>query len=114
MQLDGGECSEKFDVGQGLGQEFVSVPLLLFNMHMFDGGAACRRETRPHWCTRHDIVQLRRKKDKGEKKAVGGKSRRRGVKKEEEEMEAQELWSMLYADDAGIVLRSPGGLESRW
>ena len=27
------------------------------------------------------------------------------------EMEAQTLWAMLYADDAGIVSRSPNGLE---
>ena len=27
-------------------------------------------------------------------------------------MEAQGLWGMLYADDAGIISRSPGGIEN--
>ena len=56
------------------------------------------------------MVQLQRKKEKGEMKATsrtGNVDGRRG----EEEEEMQRLWGMLYADDAGIVSRSSEGLE---
>ena len=45
VRLDDGECSDKFDVGQGLRQGCVLAPLL-FNM-FFHGGTACGRETPP-------------------------------------------------------------------
>ena len=54
-----------------------------------------------------NMVRLQRKKEKGSRRRA---SHRRGGKKKEEE-EAQKFWGMLYADDAGIVSRSPGGLE---
>ena len=43
MRLDDGECSDKFDAGQGLRQGCVLAPLL-FRM-FFYGGTACGRET---------------------------------------------------------------------
>ena len=57
-----------------------------------------------------NMVQLQRKKEKGEKKGTSrtGKVDGRGEKEEEE---GQRLWGLLYADDAGIVSRSPEGLE---
>ena len=58
-----------------------------------------------------NMVQLQRKKEKGEKKGTPrtGKVDGRGGKEEEEEV--QRLWGILYADDAGIVSRSSEGLE---
>ena len=59
------------------------------------------------------MLQLQ-KKDKGKKKSNqrAGKVDGRGGKEEEEgEEEAQRLRSMLYADDAGILSQSHGGLE---
>ena len=56
-----------------------------------------------------NMVQLQRKK-KGEKKGTsrtGNVDGRRG--KEEEDV--QRWWGMLWADNAGIVTGSPGGLE---
>ena len=57
-----------------------------------------------------NMVQLQRKKENGKKKGTSrtGKVDGRGGKEEEE---VQRLWGMLYADDAGIVLRSSEGLE---
>ena len=54
------------------------------------------------------MVQLQPKK--GEKKGKPRAGKVDGRRKEEEEA-AQELWGMLYADDAGIISRSPGGLD---
>ena len=56
-------------------------------------------------------MRLKQRKEKGENKSKPRASKvdRRGG---EEEEEAQELWGMLYANDAGIVSRSPGGLET--
>ena len=49
-----------------------------------------------------NMVQLERKKDKGEKKGNPRARKVHGREKEEEEV-TQELWGMLYADYAGIV-----------
>ena len=54
------------------------------------------------------MVQLQRKEKQGGKKRGRARTGRvDGHKKEK----AQTLWGILYADDAGIVPRSPEGLE---
>ena len=57
------------------------------------------------------MVQPQRKKGKRKKKVTPrtGHVDGRGGKKEAQE--AQGSWGMLYADDLGVVARSPGGLE---
>ena len=50
-----------------------------------------------------------KKGEKGEKKE--GRARVGRVDRQKKEEAAQTLWGMLYADDAGIVSRSPEGLE---
>ena len=57
-----------------------------------------------------NMVQLQRKKEKGEKKGTSRTDKVDGRRGKEEE-EVQRLWGMLYADDAGIVLQSSEGLE---
>ena len=53
-----------------------------------------------------------RDREKGRRKRGRAQARRvDGKKEEEEEEETQTMWGMLYADDAGIVSRSPEGLE---
>ena len=53
------------------------------------------------------MVQLQRKETGGETRGKARAGRVDGQRKEE----AQTLWGMLYADDAGILARSPEGLE---
>ena len=55
------------------------------------------------------MVQLQRKKEKGEKQKGGARAGRVDGQRKEEEV--QTLEGMLYADDAGIVSRSPERLE---
>ena len=55
------------------------------------------------------MVQLLRKKEKGGKKERSARAGKVDGQKKEEA--AQTLWGMLYADDAGVVSRSPEGLE---
>ena len=55
-------------------------------------------------------MRLKQRKEKRENKSKARASKVDGRGGEEEEEEAQELWGMLYANDAGIVSRSPGGL----
>ena len=54
------------------------------------------------------LVQLQRKQEKKKKR---GKARAGQVDRQGNDKEIQTLWAMLYADDAGIVSRSPNGLE---
>ena len=55
------------------------------------------------------MVQLKERRRVGEKKR--GRVRAGRVEGQRKEEEAQTLWGMLYDDDAGIVSRSPEGLE---
>ena len=56
------------------------------------------------------MVQLQRKEEKREQKRARARSGR--VDRQRKEEEAQTMWGMLYADDVGIVSRSPEeGLE---
>ena len=54
------------------------------------------------------MVQVLRKEKGGKKE---GRERAGRVDGQEKEEAAHTLWGMLYADDAGIVSRSPEGLE---
>ena len=56
-----------------------------------------------------NIVQLQPNKEKGERKRR--KARARPTDGRGKEKDAKTLWAVLYADDAGIVSRSPNGLE---
>ena len=110
VRLGYGECSDKFDVGQGLRQRCVLAPPL-FNMFFMAVLRVAEKCFLADAAITDNMVQLQRK-EKSEKKGTSrtGKVDGRGGKEEEEE-EVQRLWGMLYADDAGIVSRSSGGLE---
>ena len=109
VRLDDGECSHTFDVGQGLRQGCVLAPLL-FNMLFTAVLRVAEERLLADAAITDNMVQLQRKKGKGEKKGTSrtGKVDRRGGKEEEE---VQRLWGMLYADDAGVLSRSSEGLE---
>ena len=95
--LHDGECSDMFDVEQGIRRGCVLAPML-FNMFFT---AAVLSVTEEHFTADAAIldssmVKLQRKEN--------GKRRGGGNGQEEE---ARTLWGMLYADDAGIASRSP-------
>ena len=108
VRLDDGECSDKFGVGQGLGQGCVLAPLLFSTLFTAVLRVAEKRFLADAAIT-DNRVQLQRK-EKGEKKgtSITGKVNGRGGKEEEE---VQRLWGVLYAEDADIVSRSSEGLE---
>ena len=108
VRLDDGECSDKFDVGQGLRQRCVLAPLQ-FNMFFTAVLRVAAKRFLADEAITENMVQLQRKEG-GEKKGTsraGEVDGRRGKKGEE----VQRLWGMLYADDAGIVSRSSERLE---
>ena len=107
--LDDEECSDKFNVGQGLRQGCVLAPLL-FNMFFTAVLRMAEKRLLSDAATTDNMVQLQRKKEKGEKKGTSrtGKVDGRGGKEGEE---VPRLLGILYADDAGIVSRSSEGLE---
>ena len=110
VRLDDGECSDKFDVGQGLRQGYVLAPLL-FNMFITAVLRVAEKRFLADAAITDNMVQLQRKEEKGEKKGTSGTGKVDGRGGKEEEEEVQRLWGMLYADDAGIASRSSEGLE---
>ena len=109
LRLDDGERSDKFDVGQGLRQECVLAPPL-FNMLFTTVLRVAEKRFLVDAAITDNMVQLQRKKEKGEKKDTSRTEQVDGRRGKEEE-EPQRLWCMLYAEDVGIVSRSSEGLE---
>ena len=108
VRLDDGECSDKFDVLQGLRQGYVLAPLL-FNMFFTVVLRVAEKRT---WLMQPSRTtgQLQRKEEKGEKTGSSRTGKVDGRTGTEEE-KVQGLCGMLYADDAGIVSQSSEGLE---
>ena len=110
VRLDDEECSDKFDVGQGLRQRCVLAPLL-FNMFFTAVLRVAEKRFLADAAITDSMVQLQRKKKKGEKRGTSRTTGKVDGRRGKEEEEVQRLWGMLYADDAGIVSRSSEGLE---
>eukprot|EP00904_Undaria_pinnatifida_P002495 jgi/Undpi1/12246/HiC_scaffold_5.g01922.m1 len=104
VRLDDGECLDKFDVGQGLRQGCVLAPLL-FNMFCTAVLRVGDKRFLADAAITDSMVQLQRKKEKGEKKGTSRTGKFDGRRGKNEE-EVQRLWGMLCADDAGVVSRS--------
>ena len=108
VRLDDGECSNKFDVGQGLRQGCVLAPML-FNMFFTAVLSVAEKRFLADAGITDNIVQLQRKKE-GENRGTSRTGEVDGRRGKEGEG-VQRLWGMLYADDAGIVSRSSERLE---
>ena len=108
MQLDYGECSEKFEVGQGLRRGVVLAPLL-FNMFFTAVLRVAEKRFLSDAAITDNMVQLLRK-EKGEKNGTP-RTGKFDARVGEEEKEAHMLWGMPHPDDASISSRSSEGLE---
>ena len=104
MQLDDGQCSDKFDVVQGLGQRCVLAPLL-FNMFYTALLRVANKRSFADAAITGNMVQLQRKKE-GEKKGTSRKCKVDGDGMGRRAGEMQRWWGMRNVDDAGIVSRS--------
>ena len=107
VRLDDKECSQKFDVEQVFRQGCVIVPLT-FNVLLTAVLRVAEKRFLADAVIMDNTVQLQQK-EKGEKKGISraGKVGGREGKEGEKKKEAQELWDVLYADDAGIISQSP-------
>ena len=69
VRLDYGECSDKFDVGQGLRQRCVLAPLL-FNMFFMAVLRVAKKRFLADAAITDSMVQPQQKKERGEKKGT--------------------------------------------
>ena len=103
VRLDDRVCSGWFSVEQGLCQGCVLVPLL-FNIFFVAITNVASTRLKADEGIMDALVHLRKKRGAGGRgKATAGESAL-----------ATPLWGMLYADDAGVVSRSPKQLRKRW
>ena len=89
-----GECSDKFDVGQGLRQGCVLAALLLFNMFFTAVLRVAEKRFLADAVITDNMVQLQRKEE-GEKKGTSRTGKSDGRRGKEGE-EVQRSWGMLY------------------
>ena len=110
VRTDDGEYSEWFSIGQGLRQGCVLAPLL-FNISFTAVLTVALATFREDPDVSGDLVRVR-KREKGEfhqECAVAWDATDATTAVAVEE--SASLWSMLYADDACIVSRTPSSLE---
>ena len=95
-QSDDGQCSERFEVAQGLRQGCVPSPLL-FNLFFAEILFVALEKFSKNACILADLIHLQEQPSK-----VGPETALECVRRA--------IWGMLYADDACMVSRSPRGL----
>eukprot|EP00752_Nemacystus_decipiens_P018359 g16470.t1 len=98
VRMDNGSLSDWFDVGQGLRQGCNLAPLL-FNLFFAAMLLVCVAEFAEDTRVMEDMVMIGRAVAARKKRGKGGKTGTVVV-------DAEALWAMLYADDAGVVSRS--------
>ena len=103
VRLDGRVCSRWFAVEQGLRQGCVLAPLL-FNIFFAAVLNVVSTRFKADEGIMEALVHLRKKRGAG---GAGG----RGEATAGESVLATPLWSILYADDAGVVSQSPEQLR---
>ena len=96
-------------MGQGLREGYVLAPLLFNTFYTAVLRVAEKRFLADASIT-DNMVQLQRKKKKGEKKGTSRTGKIDGRRKKGEDVQ-RFLWVILHADDAGIISRLPEGLE---